>query len=54
MRGINPEAGVDQKTIMSAALAGDLSDSTRATVAQATTTPQAVALVLGSPEFQRK
>ena len=54
MRGINPLAGVDQGVIMTGALAGDLSDSTRATVAQATTTPQAVALVLGSPEFQRK
>jgi uncharacterized protein (DUF1800 family) len=35
-------------------LAGDLSDATRATVAKATTDAQAVALVLGSPEFQRR
>ena len=31
-----------------------LATSTRATVAKATTAPQAVALVLGSPEFQRR
>ncbi len=36
------------------ALAGDLSDATRQTVAKATTEAQAVALVLGSPEFQRR
>jgi len=41
-------------TIMSSVLAGDLSDSTKATVAKATQSPQAVALVLGSPEFQRR
>ena len=29
-----------------------LSESTRATVAKATTGPQAIALTLGSPEFQ--
>jgi uncharacterized protein (DUF1800 family) len=32
----------------------DLSESTRATIAQATTVPQRVALTLGSPEFQRR
>jgi uncharacterized protein (DUF1800 family) len=37
-----------------AALAGDVSESTRATVAKATTPGQSVALILGSPEFQRK
>jgi uncharacterized protein (DUF1800 family) len=35
-------------------LADDVSESTRATVARATETSQAVALLLGSPEFQRK
>ena len=54
LRGITLAPGVDQETIVTGALAGDLSESTRTTVAKATTTPQAVALVLGSPEFQRK
>jgi uncharacterized protein (DUF1800 family) len=36
------------------ALAGDLSESTRATVAKATTPAQSIALILGSPEFQRR
>jgi uncharacterized protein (DUF1800 family) len=40
--------------LIDTAFAGDLSDSTRATVAKATTAPQAVALVLGSPEFQKR
>src|SRR4029079_15592980 len=35
-------------------LAGDLSPSTRATVARASTPAQAAALLLGSPEFQRR
>jgi uncharacterized protein (DUF1800 family) len=54
LRGIPSPAGIDQNAIISGALAGDLSEPTRATVAKATTTPQAIALVLGSPEFQRK
>ena len=54
LRGITSMPGVDQNAIVSGALAGDISESTRATVAKATTAPQAVALVLGSPEFQRK
>jgi uncharacterized protein (DUF1800 family) len=32
----------------------NLSDATRATIARATTPPQAIALALGSPEFQRR
>ncbi len=36
------------------ALGGDLSESTRSTIAKASTPAQAVALVLGSPEFQRR
>ena len=54
LRGVTAPDGVNHSTIVSQALAGDLSESTRATVARATTPPQAVALVLGSPEFQRK
>jgi len=41
-------------TIVNSVLAGDLSESTAATVAKATEPRQAVALVLGSPEFQRR
>ena len=36
------------------ALAGDTSAATAATIAKATTAPQAMALVLGSPEFQKR
>jgi hypothetical protein len=36
------------------ALAGDLSDTTRATIAKATGDIQPIALVLGSPEFQKR
>ena len=37
-----------------AALAHDLSDTTRATIAKATAAPDRAALALGSPEFQRR
>jgi uncharacterized protein (DUF1800 family) len=37
-----------------AVLAGAVSDSTRATIARAQAPPQAMALALGSPEFQRR
>jgi uncharacterized protein (DUF1800 family) len=40
--------------LIASALAGELSDTTAATVAKATTSSQALALVLGSPEFQRR
>jgi uncharacterized protein (DUF1800 family) len=40
--------------ILEQVLAGDLSSSTRATVAKASRPAQAVALLLGSPEFQRR
>jgi len=36
------------------ALVAEVSDTTRATIAKAQTTPQAMALALGSPEFQRR
>jgi uncharacterized protein (DUF1800 family) len=35
-------------------LAGDLSETTRATIAKATDAPQVAALTLGAPEFQRR
>jgi uncharacterized protein (DUF1800 family) len=35
-------------------LAGDLSEATRSTIARASSAPNAAALVLGSPEFQRR
>jgi uncharacterized protein (DUF1800 family) len=47
-------AQVSSDTIASAVMAGDVSESTSATVAKATTAPQAVALLLGSPEFQKR
>ena len=47
-------AQVSSDTIASAVMAGDVSASTSATVAKATTGPQAVALLLGSPEFQKR
>jgi hypothetical protein len=37
-----------------ALVGGDLSESTRATIAQATSGSQRLALTLGSPEFQRR
>jgi uncharacterized protein (DUF1800 family) len=39
---------------IAAALAHDLSDTTRGTIAKATSDPERVALMLGSPEFQRR
>jgi hypothetical protein len=35
-------------------LAADFSDTTRATIAKATTPAQIAALTLGAPEFQRR
>jgi uncharacterized protein (DUF1800 family) len=45
---------VSSDTIVSAVLAGDVSASTKTTVAQATTPAQALALVIGSPDFQKR
>jgi uncharacterized protein (DUF1800 family) len=45
---------VTSDALVASALAGELSETTAATVAKAATPPQALALVLGSPEFQRK
>jgi uncharacterized protein (DUF1800 family) len=48
----SPDAA--RATIIDQVLAGDVSESTRATVAKASTAPQAIALLLGSPEFQKR
>jgi uncharacterized protein (DUF1800 family) len=45
---------ITSEALVASALAGELSETTAATVAKATTTSQALALVLGSPEFQRR
>jgi uncharacterized protein (DUF1800 family) len=59
MRGIRSDTA--RATAVTAAavltgrvLAGDVSSTTSATVARATTAPQAMALVLGSPDFQKR
>ena len=41
-------------SIIDDVLAGEISDATRSTVARATQPPQVVALLLGSPEFQKR
>jgi uncharacterized protein (DUF1800 family) len=46
--------GVTQAQIAEQVLAGDLSENTRLTIAKATTEPQKIALLLGSPDFQRR
>jgi uncharacterized protein (DUF1800 family) len=60
-RGIRQPAGTltgslatVRDRIVDGVLAGEISESTRSTVARATETPQAVALLLGSPEFQKR
>ena len=61
LRGVRP-TGVTPLTtsdaardaIISQVLAGDVSTSTRTTVEKASTAPQALALLLGSPEFQKR
>jgi len=45
---------VTSDVLVASVLAGELSESTAGTIAKATTQPQALALVLGSPEFQRR
>jgi uncharacterized protein (DUF1800 family) len=49
---LQPPASGD--SLIASFLNGDASESTRATVARATTVPQMAALTLGSPEFQRR
>jgi uncharacterized protein (DUF1800 family) len=43
-----------RRTLIATALAGDISENTATTVARAATVPQAAALILGSPEFQKR
>jgi uncharacterized protein (DUF1800 family) len=45
---------ITSDALVASALAGELSPSTAETVAKAANAPQALALVLGSPEFQRR
>ena len=50
MAGVRVDHAPDPESV----LAGNLSDTTRATIAKAAIPPQALALALGSPEFQRR
>ena len=43
-----------RRTLLAVALGGDVTPSTAATVAKATTPTQTMALILGSPEFQKR
>jgi uncharacterized protein (DUF1800 family) len=61
MRGVTlpPEyhdgdPGQARDALLTGPLAADVSDATRSTIAKATTPRQVLALVLGSPEFQRR
>jgi uncharacterized protein (DUF1800 family) len=51
---VNAPLETARDTITDEVLAGDLSSSTRTTVEKASRPSQAVALLLGSPEFQRR
>jgi uncharacterized protein (DUF1800 family) len=44
----------DSQSLVSAILGGDISETTRATIARASDAAQMTALTLGSPEFQRR
>ena len=48
------QSKVDSETLMRAILGDDVSETTRSTVAKATSAPQMAALALGAPEFQRR
>ncbi|HEY0876151.1 MAG TPA: DUF1800 domain-containing protein [Vicinamibacterales bacterium] len=50
-RGLNPGTA---DRIADAVMAGDLSETTRRTVAKAVSDPQKAALLLGSPDFQKR
>ncbi len=52
--GESPANRVTQAQIAEQVLAGDLSENTRLTIAKATTEPQKIALLLGSPDFQKR
>ena len=47
-------SGETRDTLVDAVLAGQISPSTSATLAKATSSPQLLALLLGSPEFQKR
>jgi uncharacterized protein (DUF1800 family) len=49
-----PGVSVSQPSILSTALNDDVTDTTRATIAKATSPEQMAALTLGAPEFQRR
>jgi uncharacterized protein (DUF1800 family) len=44
----------DGDAMIARLLGGEASETTRATIAKASTPPQMAALTLGSPEFQRR
>jgi uncharacterized protein (DUF1800 family) len=48
------QSAVGGQELVRTVLGDDVSDTTRATIAKATSTPQMTALALGSPEFQRR
>jgi uncharacterized protein (DUF1800 family) len=52
--GRMPGVRIDNAPPAESVLAGNMSDTTRATIAKAAMPPQALALALGSPEFQRR
>ncbi len=52
LRGAAP--GMDNERIAAEIMAGDVSSNTRATVARAAAEPQKIALLLGSPDFQKR
>lgn len=57
MRGVivdSRESIVESRELIAESLVGEMSESTRATIAKAASEPQMIALVLGSPEFQRR
>ena len=54
LRGPGAAASVNEARIAAEVMAGDVSASTGATVAKATTEPQRIALLLGSPDFQKR
>ena len=49
-----PTTEESRRTLLAVALADDVTPSTAATVAKATTPAQTMALILGSPEFQKR
>jgi len=51
---VDAQQDTDGEMLIAQMLAGDVSDSTRATIGKATTPVQMAALTLGSPEFQRR